>query len=260
VLITEQITPGRAELWNIDLSSGVPSRLTFPVGDVSFARFGIWSPDGKNLLYSSIDAEGPHMYQMAISGTGQASVPVAAPALFPEDWSRDGRWLVYNRFGENTAVDIWAFNFADQNSRPILEEPSHQLQARLSPDGRWLAYASDESGEWEVYVRPFPEGKNKRLVSTGGGSQPQWRGDGKELFYVAADNRLVAVPIVGTGTFERGVSQPLFTTRIPAVLAPWRTNYAVSSDGQRFLVNSVSPEVAPAPITIAVNWQQRWQK
>ena len=258
LLITEQISPSRAELWNVDLSSGVPSRLTFPVGDLSFARFGIWSPDGKNLLYSSIDAEGPHIYQVATSGTSQASLPVGTAGLFPEDWSRDGRWLVYNSFGPNAATDLWAFNFADQKSRPILEEPSHQLQARVSPDGRWLAYTSDESGVWEVYVRPFPEGKNKRLVSTGGGSQPQWRGDGKELFYVAADNRLVAVPIVGISTFEVGVSQPLFTTRIPAVLPPWRTNYAVSSDGQRFLVNSVAQEVAPAPITIAVNWQERW--
>jgi hypothetical protein len=141
-----------------------------------------------------------------------------------------------------------------------VEEPSYQLQARLSPDGRWLAYASDESGEWEVYVRPFSDLQGKWLISTGGGSQPLWRGDGKELFYVAADNRLIAVPIGGTDTFEVGVSQPLFATRIPAVLAPWRTNYAVSSDGQRFLVNSVTPEVAPAAITIAVNWQERWKK
>ena len=259
LLITEQITPGRAELWNIELSSGVPSRLTFPSGDFSFARFGIWSPDEKTLVYSSIQAGGRYTYQMLAGGTGQESVPLGN-ALFPEDWSRDGRWLVHTGFGaNNTGVDIWAFSFADRKSRPILEEPSHQLQARVSPDGRWLAYASDESGEWEVYVRPFPEGKGKWLVSTGGGSQPQWRSDGKELFYVAADNRLVAAPIVGTDTFGVGVSQPLFATRLPPVLAPWRTNYAVSSDG-RFLVNSIAPEVAPAPITIGVNWQQTWPK
>jgi hypothetical protein len=200
------------------------------------------------------------MYQMAASGSGQELVDLRTPAMFPEDWSRDGRWLVYDAFGATTAVDIWAFNFADRKPRPIVEETSNQLQARLTPDGRWLAYASDESGKWEVYVRSFPEGPRKWLVSTGGGSQPMWRGDGKELFYVAADNRLVAVPIVGTATFEVGVSQSLFATRIPPVLAPWRTNYAVSSDGQRFLVNSIAPEVAPAPITIAVNWQERWKK
>jgi len=109
-------------------------------------------------------------------------------------------------------------------------------------------------------VRPFPEGRGKWLVSTAGGSQPLWRGDGKELFYVAADDRLVAVPIRGTDTFEAGVSQPLFATRIPAVLAPYRTNYAVSPDGQRFLVNSVTPDAAPSAITITVNWQERWKK
>ena len=259
LLITEQINPGRADLWNIELSSGVSSRLTFPSGDFSFGRFGLWSPDEKNLLYSSIEAGGLRMYHMLAGGTGQEAFSIEGPALFPEDWSKDGRWLVYSRFGGNTAVDLWAFSFGDRKSRAILEEPSLQLQARLSPDGRWLAYASDESGDWEVYVRPFLDGKGKWLVSTGGGSQPQWRGDGKELFYVAADNRLIAVPIVGTDTFGVGVSQPLFATRIPPVLPPWRTNYAVSLDG-RFLVNSITPEVAPAPITIGVNWQQTWPK
>jgi hypothetical protein len=109
-------------------------------------------------------------------------------------------------------------------------------------------------------VRSFPEAQIKRLVSTGGGSQPLWRGDGKELFYVAADNRVVAVPILSSDTFEVGASQPLFATRIPPVIAPWRTNYAVSSDGQRFLLTSVMPDAAPAPITIAVNWQKTWKR
>ena len=226
----------------------------------SDAKPCVWSPDGKAIVYSSVHADGFHMYQMAPSGADQESVLLGpAEYRFPEDWSRDGRWLVYNRAAK-TGWDIWAFNFAERKSRPILEEPSNQLQARLSPDGRWLAYASNESGLWEVYVQPFPEGRGKWLVSTGGGSQPIWRGDSKELFYVAADDGLVAVPIRGTDTFEVGVSQPLFATRIPAVLAPFRTNYAVSADGQRFLVNNVTPEAAPAPITIAVNWQEKWRR
>jgi Tol biopolymer transport system component len=260
LLITEQISPGRADLLKIDLSSGVPSRLTFPTGEYSFGRFGIWSPDGKSLVYGSSQPEGTGMYQMAPGGGGQEPVPIGLPALFPEDWSRDQRWLVYNAIAPGTGVDIWAFDFSDPKSRPILEEPSNQLQARLSPNGRWLAYASDESGEWQVYVRSFPEAQIKRLVSTGGGSQPLWRGDGKELFYVAADNRVVAVPILSSDTFEVGASQPLFATRIPPVIAPWRTNYAVSSDGQRFLLTSVMPDAAPAPITIAVNWQKTWKR
>jgi serine/threonine protein kinase/Tol biopolymer transport system component len=260
LLITEQISPGRAELSNVNLTSGVSSRLTFPVGPFSFARFGIWSSDGKAIVFSSVQVDGPHMYQITASGVEQESVlPGPAEYRFPEDWSRDGRWLVYDRAAK-TGWDIWAFNFAEQKSRAILEEPSNQLQARLSPDGRWLAYASNESGVWEVYVQPFPEGRGKWLVSTGGGSQPIWRGDSRELFYVAADDRLVAVSIRGADTFEAGPSQPLFATRIPAVLAPFRTNYAVSADGQRFLVNNVTPEAAPAPITIAVNWQEKWKR
>jgi Tol biopolymer transport system component len=236
----------------------VASRVTFPVAGVAgFAHFGIWSPDGKDIVHSTRSATTTQIIRRAASGIGQESALLAPPALFPEDWSRDGRWLVYNAISGKTAVDIWALNFADSKPRPILEEPSNQLQARLSPDGRWLAYASDESGDWEVYVRPFPDGRGKWLVSTGGGSQPLWRGDGKELFYVAADNRIVAVPILASQTFEAGQHQPLFATRIPPVLPPWRTSYAVSPDGQRFLVNSVMPEAAPNVITIAVNWQER---
>ncbi len=108
----------RNELSNIDLSSGVPSRLTFPVGQFSFAPLRhLVARRERYLLYSSFDAEGQHLYQMAASGTGQESVPFRSPVLFPEDWSRDGRWLVYNTFGANTAVDMWAFNFADGKPR-----------------------------------------------------------------------------------------------------------------------------------------------
>ena len=213
------------------------------------------SGGGRALIMELVEGED----QMAASGADQESILLgSADPAFPEDWSRDG-WLVYNRLSK-TGWDIWAFNFAGRKSRPILEEPSNQVQARLSPDGRWQAYASNESGVWEVYVQPFPEGRGKWHVSAGGGSQPIWRGDGTELFYVAADDRLVAVPIRGIDTFAFGVSQPLFATRIPAVLAPFRTNYAVSGDGQRFLVKNVTPEAAAAPITIAVNWQEKWKR
>jgi Tol biopolymer transport system component len=257
VLVSEQIGPNRTELSNIDVSSGVATRVTLPGVGAAMALFGIWSPDGKGVVYSTIDAAGLHIQQRAASGIGQQTELLGAPALFPEDWSRDGRWLVYNTVPGKTASDIWAFNVAERKPRPIVEDPAIQVQARLSHDSRWLAYTSDESGDWEVYVQPFPDGQGKWQVSTGGGSQPLWRGDSKELFYVAADGRLIAVPIAGTQTFEVGVSQPLFATRIPPVLAPWRTNYAVSSDGQRFLVNSVVAEAAPNAITIAVNWQKR---
>jgi len=256
LLVSEQTTPSASALSIVDVSSGVASRVTFPVAGVaSYAHFGIWSPDGKDIVHSTRGAETTHIVRRAASGIGQEAALLAPPALFPEDWSRDGRWLVYDAITGKTFVDIWALDFADGKPRPILEEPANQLQARLSPDGRWLAYASDESGDWEVYVRPFPEGRGKRLVSTGGGSQPLWRGDGKELFYVAADNRIVAVPILAGQTFATGERQPLFATRIPPVLPPWRTEYAVSPDGQRFLVNSIMPETERTPITIAVNWQ-----
>jgi Tol biopolymer transport system component len=257
VLITEMISPGRTELTNVDVSSGVTTRLMFSGAGQLASAFGIWSSDGKDIVYTSVGANGVRMQQRAASGIGREPELLGPPALFPEDWSRDGRWLVHTVIAGKTLSDIWAFNLADRKSTPIVEQPGNQVQARLSSDGRWLAYTSDESGNWEVYVQSFPDGRGKWLVSTAGGSQPLWRRDGKELFYVAADDRLIAVPIIGTTTFEIGVSRPLFVTRIPPVVAPWRTNYAVSSDGQRFLINSVVPEAVPGAITIAVNWQQR---
>jgi Tol biopolymer transport system component len=260
LLVTEIVSPSRTEIWNIEVSSGIATRLTFSQGA---ARFAIWSPDGRDVAFTALEAGTFRLYQKPASGAGQQTVlfePGKYFSSFPEDWSRDGRWLFYNVTAK-TGWDIWALNIADdRKARPIIETPANQVQARLSPDGRWLAYASDEAGAWEVYVQPFLEGKGKWLVSADGGAQPLWRGDGKELFYIAADGRLIAVPVGGDRTFEAGTRQPLFQTRAPSMLAPFRTNYAVSPDGQLFLINSISPQAAKDAITIAVNWQAGLKK
>ena len=254
LLVTERVTPNRHEIWSIDVSSGIASRLTFSPGRT---RFAIWSPDGRDIVYSTFEEGSFRLVKKAASGAGRESVifkPASFGTTMPEDWSRDGRWLIYN-VTSKTGWDIWALDVAaDSKVRPILEIPANQLQARLSPDGRWLAYASDESGSFEVYVQAFLS-QGRWLVSTDGGSQPLWRGDGRELYYIASDGRLIAVPIGGGPTFEAGSRRPLFQTRVGAMLAPFRTNYAVFSDGQRFLINNVSPQMAQDAITIAINWQ-----
>ena len=117
-----------------------------------------------------------------------------------------------------------------------------------------MAYASDESGAWEVYVQGFRQTRGKWQVSSGGGSQPMWRGDGKELFYVSTDDRLFASSVGGNDTFEAGSPRPLFETTLPPMLAPFRTGYALSPDGQRFLLNRLHPNPEPSVITIVVNW------
>jgi hypothetical protein len=153
-----------------------------------------------------------------------------------------------------TAFDVWALNVRDQKAEPILQTPANEVQPRLSPNGRWLAYASDETGTWEVYAQGFGGARGKWQVSTAGGSQPVWRGDGRELFYVGLDGRLFAVTIGGNQTFEAGSPRPLFQTTLPPMLAPFRTGYAVSADGQRFLVNSFRLNPDPSVITIVLNW------
>ena len=251
LLITELVSSSRAELLNVDLSSGVFSQLTNPEGPFSFGRFGIWSPGTeKEFVYSSLLAAGPRLFRR-VAGNADQPLPLG-PRSFPEDWSRNG-WLIYT-VQANTGWDLWGFNFADRKRRPIVEDAKNQVQARFSPSGRWLAYASDERGEWEIYVRPFPEGQ-KRPIATG--SQPLWGRDGKELFYVTADDQLAVIPILDPDTIKVGVSETLFATGIPAMTAPFRTNYAVRPDGQQFLLNSVTSEAVPAPITIAVNWQDK---
>jgi dipeptidyl aminopeptidase/acylaminoacyl peptidase len=147
-------------------------------------------------------------------------------------------------------MDLWILPlFGDRKPFPFLNTPSYEKEVRFSPDGRWLAYVSDESGKNEVYIQSFQKSGEKRTISTAGGSQPVWRRDGKELFYLAADNRLMVVPVKVGSSFESGVPAALFRID-PAV----EHAYDVTSDGQRFLVNTNVTRAESLPITVVVNW------
>ncbi len=128
-------------------------------------------------------------------------------------------------------------------AEPLLRSPANEVQPRLSPNGRWLAYASDETGTWEVYARGIDETQGKWQLSRGGGTQPFWRGDSRELYYVGLDGVLNVVSITGDRTLQAATPQPLFQTTLPNALAPFRTSYAVSQDGQRFLLNCAPSEL-----------------
>src|SRR5262249_46270521 len=141
---------------------------------------------------------------------------------------------------------------------PVVQTTFDETFALFSPDGKWIAYESNESGRNEIYVQPFPGPGNKARISTDGGAQVHWRKDGKELFYIALDGRLMAVPIhLATDTIEAGAPVPLFATHMgPALSFPNRQQYDVSPDGQRFLMNTIIEE-APSPITVILNWKAR---
>ena len=178
-----------------------------------------------------------------------------------DDWSADGRFLLYNDYDPKTSIDSWILPlFGDRKPFPFLQTPAMEMLARFSPDGRWIAYVSDETGRAEVFVRPFPGSRGgKWQISQGGGQQPAWQRDGKELFYIADDLKLMAVSVQLGETFEAGTPAPLFqTSLIPNTFGStfyWEgSQYLVAANGQRFLMESAVQEQASSPITIILNW------
>ena len=257
---------GAQSIWLIELARGIASRFTF---DRSLDDRPLWSPDGSRVVFESNRGGTSNFYEKASNGTGRDDLLLGTVGVggTPLDWSRDGGFLLYAPgildssakrglwmlplTGDRTPVPLAQPEAADMRSRVSLDDG----QSRLSPDGRWIAYAGRESGEREVYVRPFPSGEGKWQVSAHGGWEPQWRGDGKELFYLA-DQTLMSVAIKADSTFEPSAPTVLFETR-QFGLAPHplvRNEYVVTADGQRFLINQRAGGTSAAPITIVFNW------
>ncbi|HEV2665195.1 MAG TPA: hypothetical protein VG324_09800, partial [Blastocatellia bacterium] len=165
-----------------------------------------------------------------------------------------GRFIIYRQDDPKTNSDVWALPMTGSDKAfPVVQTEANEISGTLSPDGRWLSYASEVTGRYEVYVQSFPGGDGKRQVSTGGGNHPRWRRDGRELFYYAGDGKLMAAPVRSGKSFEIGPAASLFEFRSGTVhvfFAP----YAVTADGQRFLINAVVEMEPNAPLTVVVNW------
>ena len=178
----------------------------------------------------------------------------------PTDWSLDGRFLALQALvpRARTTWDVYTYSFEERAVRPFAHSDYVESGAAFSPDGRWLAYTSDESGRAEVYVQPFPGGGSKSRVSNAGGAQPRWRGDGREVFYRDPDGRFMAVPVsVPDGAFVAGTPRPLFAVRANPTPG---THYDVTRDGQRFIASvPVEPEGA-SPLTLVLNWPALLQR
>lgn len=239
-------TSGYYDIWLHDLARGTASRFTF---NSKMNQFPVWSPDGSHIAYLS---ERNGVYQKATAGSVQDEVlDKAAPAKRAEDWSRDGRYMILGTpSGGKTSNDIWVLPlFGDRKPFPYLQTEFNERSAKLSPNGQWLAYASNETKRYEIYVQTFPSLGGKWQVSTSGGTLPVWSRDGKELFFIGADQQLMTVEVKGGAKFEASVPKPLFDTHLAASNA----GYDVGKDG-RFLMPVTMEQATNPPMTVVINW------
>jgi Tol biopolymer transport system component len=243
------------DLWIVDLARGIRSRFTF---DPAEENSPIWSPDGSQIVYAFRVSGTMELYQKTTDGTGAAEVLLVDHRnKFPNCWSPDGRFILYMvDNGAPTGWDLWLLPlFGDRKPFPFLQTPFYEAQGRFSPDGRWIAYISNESGRYEAYVTHFPGPGGKWQVSSGGatsfGVWPRWRRDGKEITYLAPDDTLMAAAVNGQGDrFETGEVRPLFA---PRLRRGRRSPYDVSPDG-RFLINTVVERGASSSLEVILNW------
>jgi Tol biopolymer transport system component len=250
------VQAGSTDIWLIDLTRNVPSRFTF---DPANENSPIWSPDRNRILFASNRSGVANVYQRLANGTGSDEVLFSsAQPAGPLDWSPDEKFLLYGSVSPKTGGDLWILPLSgDQKPTPYIQTDFSEIQGRFSPNGRWVAYASNESGTFQVYVQSFPTSGGKWQISTNGGGQPQWRHDGKELFFLGPDRKLMAVEVNSAGsTFEAGVPKPLFETRTITIFPGFggASYYAASGDGQRFLVSTLVGESVPTPLTVVLNW------
>jgi Tol biopolymer transport system component len=260
VTISESQT-GNLDVWQIDLAHAITTRFTFhPNSDI----FPVWSPDGKQIVYSSFREGNGKLYVKAASGTGndERIGPQSTAVQIPYDWSADGRHILYEEAGTGTGSDLWVLPITGERKPvPFLQTAFNETQGQFSPDGHWVAYISDESGRNEVYVRSFTGISGKFQVSQNGGVQPRWRGDGKELFYLAPDGKMMVVTVKAAAeTFARETPRVLFDARSFGAASMSIYSYDVTRDGQRFLGISVPEGDTTQPLTLITNWQARLRK
>jgi len=258
---TGRSVQGNRDIWLWDPRSATRTRLTFDAADEAGA---VWSPDGRQIAFASSRSGAFNLYVKPSNGSGtETRLGPPANNKAPTDWSRDGRWLLYYEVHPTTGRDVWALDMTatDRPPRVVANTPADESLAQFSPDGRWVAYQTNGSGRYEVVVQPLDDAGGRWQVSTAGGVSPRWRADGRELYFLAPDATMMAVPVTAAGaSFEVGTPVALFPTRI-AEGGNTRTvaQYAVARDG-RFLINQTVADASAAPITLLMNWRPEGNK
>jgi Tol biopolymer transport system component len=250
---------GNADVWLIDVTRNVMTRMTF---DSANDRFPLWAPDGRHVIFDSNRSGGNRLYEKAVEGSDpeqQLKDAVVGSLAAASDWSHDGKFILYRTTAQpGTLPNLWALPITD-GGKPFAwaTTPFDQFNGQFAPDTQWVAYGSDETGRYEVYIQSFPKAGVKYRVSTDGGVEPRWRRDGKELFYVAPDGSIMAINVrsIGQG-LELSKPAALFQGRpLGGFSNTVRIQYAVTRDGQRFLVNSTRPGDL-STTSVVVNWQE----
>jgi eukaryotic-like serine/threonine-protein kinase len=252
-----------SDLWVLDLNRGVETRFT---SDPSSNVAPFWSPGGDKIVFASNRSGVYNLYQKAANGSSR-EVRLLSNSITdsPEQWSRDGRFIVYFELDTKNKRDLWTLpaeaDAPDRKPIPFLRSEFDELLGQLSPDNHWMAFTSDRSGRREVYVRPFPLGEDEWTISTAGGQAPRWSGDGKELFFNAADGKMMAVSVKKAvpgvrPLFEPGAPVALFDAHIAPNSDDRYFEYDVTDDGRRFLINTSSGTgaVSAPPLTVVTNW------
>ena len=250
------------DVWLLDVGRNTSTRLTY---EEVRATFPVWSADGSSVIFGSVHGDKIGLYLKLASGAGDERLLLKSTAgdKYATSYSRDGRFLLYAVENPETKSDLWVLPLqSDRKPIPFLSTEFNESSGQFSPEGHWIAYTSDESGRDEIYVRDFSSGSaqgswdaaSKWLISKGGGTDPRWRADGKELFYVASDGKLMSVDISAKPVFEAGDPRPLFQ------LPPGFIGGDVTADGRRFLIGVPLEQSASVPFTVVLNWQSALKK
>jgi Tol biopolymer transport system component len=251
----QRTVDGNTDIWTLDLDRSTPVRFTTePEPDIG----ALWSPHGDRIVYSSLQAGYFQLFEKPIAGADRTLLLSTPAHKQVTDWSHDGRFLLFRTVAVTPVpdMDIWALPLDTRQPFPVVRTRFEERDGQFSPDGRWVAYQSDESGRDEIYVQPFPGPGTRTRISPGGGVQVRWRANGRELFYLTLEGELVAVPIAldaGDAIPRVGAVEPLFRAPVGSPLGVSLHKYVVSQDGQRFLLDTVVEEPA-SPIAVVLNW------
>jgi Tol biopolymer transport system component len=243
---------GNVDVWVTETARGVARRLT---SDAAVDGWPIWSPDSSRVAFQSSRIHGGGIYDLFVQRVEEAGSETLLLGSSENknvwDWSRDGRFVLYSHRSRTTVRDLWALPLdGDKKPFAVVQTASDEFGGTFSPDRGWIAYQSNETGRHEIYVQPFPGPGRSTLVSTTGGSFPRWRGDGREIFYTAPGDRLMAVPM----TLQKNRLAPSAPAVMLFTMRP-NSSWDVALDGQRFLVNTPVNEATTPPITVVLNWK-----